>query len=304
MNKKFRNFMSNQSALGSEYLEDGRRGLKELYRKFLELDSGWIKEVIFWQKTEDYEIPVLAFRTKTKGKALWLFAGIHGEEPAGPNALCESIALLKEFEQKKIPMVIIPMCNPVGYLKNWRYPNEYRDSTKGASVGDSEHLLLDKNQRPRREAPISEDAHFFTKAVLKYIKARPPALLMDFHEDEDQKGVDALSYIYSQGELGVHDPIALMVVGILHSHDVQFKENGRTRFNDLIVNGIVNATNDGSVDELLAATQIYVNNKIVTKHSCHSVIVVETPTVDVPLEKRVKAQKEIMKDLESFFLIL
>jgi len=124
---------------------------------------------------------------------------------------------------------------------------------------------------------------------------------MDFHEDEDSRGSNTFSYIYSQGKMGVADPIAKLVVEILTGHDVLLQKNGVTRFGDIIVDGIVNASKDGSIDELLASNVIYKNNSMILKHPTKTVIVVETPSVGVPLEKRVTAHSEIIHHMEMFF---
>jgi hypothetical protein len=38
-------------------------------------------------------LPIIALRTPKKGKALWVISGIHGEEPAGPNAISDRKAI-------------------------------------------------------------------------------------------------------------------------------------------------------------------------------------------------------------------
>jgi len=293
--------MNNRRLCRSSYREDGRHTLWELYKRYSKLEDGWSREVIYWQKSTEGEFPALLFKTKKKGPALWVLSGIHGEEPAGPNALYENINILQQLKNENIPVVFIPMCNPLGYFKNWRYPNEYRDYNNGTSVGDSEHLLFNDDYHPRRLSPACSDADQLTKAVLKNINPRPPILSMDFHEDEDSRGSNTFSYIYSQGKMGVADPIAKMVVEILTGHDVLLQKNGVTRFGDIIVDGIVNASKDGSIDELLASNVIYKNNSMILKHPTKTVIVVETPSVGVPLEKRVIAHSEIIHHLEMFF---
>ena len=293
--------MNSRQLCKSSYKEDGRHTLWELYKRFLKLEDGWSREVIYWQKSEIGDFPVLLFKTKKKGPALWVLSGIHGEEPAGPNALYESINILQHLKNENIPIVFIPMCNPLGYFRNWRYSNEYRDYQMGTSVGDSEHLLFNEDYHPRRIMPACDEADQLTKAVLKNINPRPPILSMDFHEDEDSRGSNTFSYIYSQGKMGVDDPIAKMVVQILTGNNILLQQNGVTRFGDTIVDGIVNASKDGSIDELLASNVIYKNNSMILKHPAKTVIVVETPSVGVPLEKRVIAHLEIIHHMEMFY---
>lgn len=297
MNKNLVNFLNNQPLCDQSYRADNRCSIWDLYKKYLALDVGWHHEIIYWQN----DFPILLFKTKKKGPALWILAGIHGEEPAGPNAIGDNIQLIGSLAEKGIPMVLLPLCNPLGYFKNWRYPNECRDFKLGKSVGDSEHLLFNNDLQPRLETPACNDANQFTHAVLKNLPLRPPAMAIDFHEDEDQKKSDALSYIYSQGKMGVHDPVAHLVIDILERHDVPLKKTGMTRFGDPIHNGIVNASEDGSVDELLAAPEIYLNGAIVAKPFAKTVIVVETLTLGIPLEKRVMAHSEIIESLDIFY---
>ena len=209
--------------------------------------------------------------------------------------------ILQHLKNENIPIVFIPMCNPLGYFRNWRYSNEYRDYQMGTSVGDSEHLLFNEDYHPRRIMPACDEADQLTKAVLKNINPRPPILSMDFHEDEDSRGSNTFSYIYSQGKMGVDDPIAKMVVQILTGNNILLQQNGVTRFGDTIVDGIVNASKDGSIDELLASNVIYKNNSMILKHPAKTVIVVETPSVGVPLEKRVIAHLEIIHHMEMFY---
>jgi len=300
MNNRFVKFLDNKKLCAESYSADGRSSIWQLYRECLTLEQGWLHEVIYWQGERGSAFPVLLFRTENVGEAIWVLAGIHGEEPAGPNAIAENINIFKEKKKKNIPMVLIPMCNPAGYFRNWRYPNEIRDSKIGCSVGDLEHLLFNGDLRPRREQPISADADKLTKAVLKHCKAYPPVLSLDLHEDEDKSGIIS-SYIYSQGALGVFDPVASQIISILDNHEVPIQKNGVTRFGENIINGVVNSLNDGSVDELLAAPKIFKNGKIASKPFSSSVIVVETPTVGLNLEKRIAVHSEILQNLEKLY---
>ena len=138
----------------STYKKDGRMSIIEIYRKLSRLkDSRWIKEILCSQRIDLKEnkrksLPILAFRTRKKGDALWIIAGIHGEEPAGVNAIAKNIRFLNKLA-KKIPIVLLPLCNPSGYRRDWRYPTLKRVDDKIAqieipSVGASEHFLINK----------------------------------------------------------------------------------------------------------------------------------------------------------------
>ncbi len=89
-------------------------------------------------------LPIVALRSPVKGPAIWILAGIHGEEPAGPNAVAAAIDDIAKLGEHR-PVVLLPLLNPHGYARNWRYLNvaEYSESVDGQSVGDSSHLLPD-----------------------------------------------------------------------------------------------------------------------------------------------------------------
>jgi hypothetical protein len=84
------------SSTVSEYTADGRKPFNDLVASFDELEKdGWIKEIITvsrrGRKGRTMALPVLSYRTPETGPATWIISGIHGEEPAGPNAIAEGI---------------------------------------------------------------------------------------------------------------------------------------------------------------------------------------------------------------------
>jgi hypothetical protein len=279
-------------------IADGRRPLSDLYTAFQQLVErfGWVVEVVSTQSVPDadgqlVEWPTLVFHTPQGGPALWVLSGIHGEEPAGPHALADNIELIGELG-RQIPMVLFPLCNPVGYVKNWRYPNEPRDWRQGHSVGDSEYLLVRSSSLSAAESrqPTSPTARALTTKVLALTATHPPRLSIDHHEDE------ALSaaYLYSQGSAGAADPMAQRMIALLHQADVPIQMAGQTRFGETVTAGVIGPTPDGSVDELLAAQEIMVDGKIVTGPAARSVIVMETPALGMPLSARVAIHAQII----------
>lgn len=283
------------------YSQDGRLPIEKLYQSFLELEKkfGWIVEKIYEQKVEETFLPILGLRTPKEGQALWLVAGIHGEEPAGPISLAQNVEFLGRLGEK-IPLVLLPLCNPSGYLRDWSYPTQRRDEAEtriGASVGDSRHLLPDlKNpQKPRLEKPICPEAEAITSWVVKRAKKYPPRLAIDFHEDEDKSGKDP--YIFFNGEKGADDPVAREVVKILLENGFSLWMSGKTKTRERIVNGTVSNLSDSSIDELLSAKKIILQGKVVPGPSAKKVVVPETRIVGIPLEKRVKAHGEILRSL-------
>lgn len=280
--------------------KDKRYPIDKLYKSFNKLkQNGWIEEIIckvnFNHNNKQISLPVISLRTPQKGKSIWIISGIHGEEPAGPNAIVDGIKEIAELG-KKHSVVLLPLCNPAGYLRNWRYLNmkEYSPKKEGQSIGDSEHFLLN-GKNARRKQPGSPEAFTFTSYVLKLSKEYPPIATFDLHEDNKiNKG-----YIYSQGKQGAKDKIAKRIVEILEKNKIQIQKNGKTRFGEQIINGIVGQVKDGSIDELFSANKIIVNGKIVKGHSVKTVIVFETPAKEMSLQKRKKAHLELLKSLHE-----
>ncbi len=286
-------------------VNDQRLPIQDLYSAYelLVNEFGWKKTVVHTQEVEledgqSLALPILVFTTPQKGNALWILSGVHGEEPAGPNALARNIKSLGQLGEN-IPIVFFPLCNPLGYMKGWRYPNEYRDWKKGRSVSDSEYLLLSKEdeRKPRVAASAGPEALAITQKVLELVPMFQPILSIDHHEDEALQE----SYIYSQGQQGVSDPVAQEIILLLKDSGISIQMSGSTRFGEEVHNGIIGPVNDGSVDELLAAPQIIVDGKLTKGPSAQTVIVIETPTIDVSLEKRVKAHEKI---IQSYHLLL
>lgn len=289
-------------------IKDGRIPLEKLYKAYLSLpEKNWGKRVIFVETLKSsggkkIKAPIFSFYTKKTGKALWLIAGVHGEEPAGPNALAKNIKTINKLANQGIPMVFLPICNPKGYELNWRYPNSRRNENIGNSVSDSEHLLLSpKTNRPRMKFPSSKQADAITKEVINLSKTHPPLLAIDFHEDETIKGE---YYIYSQGKEGFTDPIVREIVRLFEKSGLKFMKYEETRFGESVKDGIIYNIRDGSIDELLAAKKIFVNGKVVKKAVAKSVIVTETPVKDTPIEKRVKIDTLVIESLDRFWKMI
>jgi hypothetical protein len=291
------------------YKKDGRMPIVDIYKRLSKLkDSRWIKETLYCQrvdlKNKRKSLPILAFRTRLKGDALWLISGIHGEEPAGPNAIAKNIRYLNKLA-KKIPIVLLPLCNPSGYRRDWRYPTLKRKSRilsklEIPTVGAAEHYLIDsKTGKPQRKSPINEESEEISTYITKHFQHYKPLLVLDFHEDESARK----QYIYSQGKLKNYDPIARKIVKMLKKRDFKFYERGRTSFKEKIIKGIVSDVGDGSIEELLAAEKIIVDGKIRKGPDAKSVVVIETKTVDVPLKKRVKAHSYILRSSKNVYTL-
>ncbi len=294
----------------SGYTADGRSTLEQLSDRFetLAADHGWQGETIHADPAAG-ELSIRAWRTAHAGEALWILSGIHGEEPAGPNAIARSLASIVELAGSGVPVVVIPLANPVAYRNNWRYPNTAeRDWRKGGySVGDAEYLLpdLETGARPRAEGPPGPETHALTEYVLRVAKTYPPRLVLDLHEDElSTEG----GYIYSQGSRAGNDPVGAEIIRQLQASGIPIRESGRTRFDEPIVNGVISRDDegwpirDGSIDELLASAEIFVDGKRTAGPAAPTVIVVETPAfAGSQFERRVAAQSAVIRRVRELW---
>lgn len=292
------------------FTADGRSTMEQLSARFrtLSSDHGWAEDTVYAYPGED-DLAIRAWRTARGGEALWILAGIHGEEPAGPNAIARSLASIVELAASGVPVVVIPLGNPKAYRNNWRYPNTpERDWRKGGySVGDAEHLLpdLEKGTRPRAAAPPGPEPRALTSYALRLSRTYPPRLVLDLHEDElSAEG----GYIYSQGRLASDDPIGAEVVRLLVSSGIPIRQSGRTRFGEPIVGGVISRNDDGSpirdgsIDELLAAAVVFANGSRAAGPAARTVIVVETPAfAGSRLDLRVDAQSAVIRRLRELW---
>jgi len=298
------------------YTEDGRLPLRELYKAYDRLvnEFGWERELVYTQILETpqgkLEFPIYEYRTPKEGPAFWILGGIHGEEPAGPNAFAENIDVIAKLG-RTIPVVFIPLCSPSAYFRDYRYEDEERNKKLGHSVGDAEFLLLPlgPNIDPNKIGPRTpeSDNNIYLPAakalvgkVLELSSQYPPFIWIDHHEDE---ALDA-PYIYSQGLMEFKDPVAIEIVKILERSGLPVKKGGKTPFGEIIsVDGVVGHTFDGSLEEMAATGEVIVDGKRREKERGFSVIVVETPTLHAPLRQRIDAHAKIIKKYYYFYKI-
>lgn len=290
------------------YNKDGRKPILELYNSFISLTNRyWVKEDVFVSRAEDnreLSFPIISLRTPKKGDAIWLLSGIHGEEPAGPNAIAKGIGYIAKLGEE-MPVVLLPLCNPLGYARNWRYLNMpgWIEGIDGKSVGASEHLLLsrDGTKRAISSKVSNTEADALTSYVVKLSREYKPILTIDLHEDIL---LDEGGYVYVNAENGYNNKIAKEIIRIL-SKKIQIKYDGLTRFGEKILKGVIAEKNDSidevlsaSIDDLFFAKKIILNDEIVKGPSSKTSIVVETPA-NLPLEKRMEAHLEIIKNLKE-----
>ena len=91
--------------------------------------------------------------------------------------------------------------------------------------------------------------------------------------------------------------MASEILKILENNEIPIQWEGKTRFGEDIIDGKIGQQRDGSIDELISATKIIVDGKIVSGPGAKKVFVIETPDANIPLEKRVKAYKAVISFL-------
>lgn len=264
-------------------------------------DSGWHCETVYspkevW-KGKEVSFPIMAYTSPKAGKALWLISGIHGEEPAGPCAIAKNIDTIQKLGAE-IPVVLLPLCNPHGYFKNYRYPNQkkWSEHGKNQSVGDSEFWLpeLLRPVKPRSYESACPESSALINYVVNLVKIYPPAVSIDLHEDNlIDKG-----YIYCSGQNNnLARQISKYVLNTLRRNHVRIQACGKTRFGEPIFDGVISDAVDGSIDELLSSKKIIVNNRVVPGPSSEVSIVVETPA-SLPLDFRIGAHSAVIRSLK------
>jgi len=277
--------------------DDGRAPIQQIFASYRPLlEQGWSLDVVYESQPAgtDVALPIIALRSPLQGPAIWLFTGIHGEEPAGPNAVASLVDDLAALGRER-PVVLLPLCNPHGYARNWRYLNipVYSETIEGSSVGDSSHLLPQPDQSDTARAAVasSPEAEALGRYVIEMSATYPPEVSIDLHEDNlIEKG-----YVYSQGERGAEDPLALAARQVLEQTGIPLEMNGRTRFDEEIVNGVIGPVTDSSIDELMSSRWIIVDGKVQAGPGARTVLVFETPAKNTTLNQRIEAHKALIR---------
>lgn len=278
---------------------DGRAPVTELYAVYESLVArGWALDVVARSRPAgtDPALPIVALRSPVQGPAVWILAGIHGEEPAGPNAIAAVIDEIAQLGSRRA-VVLLPLLNPHGYARNWRYLNlpVYSPDADGASVGDSSHLLPDARRPGQARAPraSSAEADAITAYVLRVAADYPPECSIDLHEDN----LIHEGYVYSQGEDGAADPLAIAAVAVLREAGVPIKAAGTTRFDEPVTDGIIGPVADSSIDELMSAATVIVDGELRPGPRAATVLVFETPAAALPLARRIAAHAALLSRL-------
>lgn len=142
-----------------------RRLLLPLFRHVTEARTCWRAESIgFWkEKEERYWMPRLVFKRTPDEEVrikLAIFAGIHGDEPAGVHALCDLVKALDGVPTmgRQYEIHVYPLCNPTGYEDGTRFSRSGKDLNREFWRGSLEpevHLLEREILKERYDGMIS-----------------------------------------------------------------------------------------------------------------------------------------------------
>lgn len=125
---------------------------------------------------QTYTLPVIKLNRVSKQAPICIFAGVHGNEIAGTAA---ALSLIEDLAQQpqlypKTNFVIVPLVNPWGWERGFRYNFEGQDIARNfARAGTQETVLI--------------------KALLARERCQ---LVVDLHEDSTKTGFYLLTYAH------------------------------------------------------------------------------------------------------------
>ncbi|MDO9510093.1 MAG: succinylglutamate desuccinylase/aspartoacylase family protein [Candidatus Magasanikbacteria bacterium] len=151
---------------------------------------------------------------------LFINAGVHGEETAGPLTILNNLKTICSYARKnKVKLIIYPLCNPSGFAQMTRYNidgdegdfgnNDYLryKMADGSMVDD----IKDSNNYKAWywSSEITKKLPLETKTVIKLLKKEPLKQIkacLDIHQDYISNATSS-AYHYSFGKLGVYKKI-------------------------------------------------------------------------------------------------
>ena len=284
---------------------DGRAPIESLYHASIGLvGQGWTAEVIASSEPPGTSagLPIVALRSPKNGPAIWILAGIHGEEPAGPNAVAEAIADIARA--RRAPSRRAAAAPQPARLRAELALPQRRRVLRGSRRTQRRRFLAPAAVRRRsgaraRECPVEPGSALRSRPGSCAEQADYPTVIsLDLHEDNL---IDE-GYVYSQGVAGAEDELAISAVAVLHESGVPIKAGGTTRFDEPIARGIIGPVSDSSIDELLGAREVIVDGERRRGPGAQTVLVLETPAAALPLERRVAAHSALLRALATRLL--
>lgn len=118
----------------------------------------------------DFSLPVLERQQADNAPSIYISAGVHGDEPAGPMAVLE--LLRRRSLPETMNFMVFPIVNPTGLVAGTRE--------------NADGIDLNRDYGPE---PVAKE----TLQQLDWIGQRPFDLILCLHEDSDGEGF----YIYS-----------------------------------------------------------------------------------------------------------
>ncbi len=215
-------------------------------------------------ETAGFTVHSITPRRPRPGPALYLAAGVHGDEPAG------TLGLLDWAERHpqalaELPLRLLPCLNPWGLIHNTR--------------GDHRGLDLNRRFHLRRDPRI--------RAWQDFARAEPLALALTLHEDYEAQGI--YCYELKAGrELVAPPPLqrAAQVIG----PDPRGRIDGHRAGNGLIVRSRGIPRNLPGMPEAIELFQ----------HWRCPTLTFETPS-EFSLEERVQAQRRFIEGAVAWF---
>ena len=136
-----------------------------------------------------------------------------------------------------------------------------------------------------------------TQFVLRMAEAYPPRLVLDLQEDElSTEG----GYIDSQGIAADDNPVGAEIIRLLQSAGTPVRLSGETRFGEPIVRGEISRDRDGSIAELFAARETFLDGRRAPGPSARTAIVVETPAF-AGSQLRVRAHAAVLREIAALW---
>ncbi|NDV61850.1 M14 family metallocarboxypeptidase [Puniceicoccales bacterium CK1056] len=218
--------------------------------------------VLSYGKVGDFSLPVLKRDVSDTAPSVYISAGVHGNEPAGP------MAVLDMLRRKAFPeyanLTVFPLINPEGLLAGTR------ENAAGIDLNRDYGL-----------SPRSVE----TKAQLEWIGQRSFDFVICLHEDDDGQGFYIYAHVDADTELD-YEGIALKAAepwtGIDQREliDDMPAENGRMRPPEEVMDAFGN--------DLPEALRLHFH------HSSKYTFTTETPSRQ-PIDKRIRAQCAVVE---------
>jgi len=201
-----------------------RKLLRPLFEQIGQSSFAWRAESVgFWRTPEGrYWLPRLVFqRSREEARIrLAIFAGIHGDEPAGVQALCELVRTLDSapWLGRQYLIHVYPLCNPTGYEDGTRESRAGKDLNRefwGGSLEPEVQLLEREILRSKYDGFISLHSDDSSEGLYGFVRGATltehllrPALaaaeaLLPVNEAAEIDGFHAINGIIRSGYDGV-----------------------------------------------------------------------------------------------------